>query len=88
MQDSCMFIIFTTINKINSDSKLGKILYDKAEEEIKSRITNRLNTASTELDGLNLHVEIDMYNSKAKLIAEGIPEDRIEIAQNAFNNIK
>ena len=88
MQDLFMFIKFTIINKQHSDSKLGKILYDKVEDELKSRITKRLQTASNELDGLDLHVEIDMYNSNARLIAEGIPEDRIEIAKKAFNNIK
>ena len=88
MQDINMFIKFTTINKQHSDSKLGKTLYDKAEEAIKSSITKRLDSASNELNGLDLHVEIDMYNSKARLIVEGIPEDRIEIATKAFNNMK
>lgn len=69
MQDFNMFIKFTTINKPHSDSKLGKILYDKGEEEIKNRITKRLQSASTELDGIDLHVEIDMHNSNARLIA-------------------
>jgi hypothetical protein len=82
-----MFIKFTTINKKAYHSEIERIVWEKTEEGIKSQIRSRLRKAKDDLDGLNLTVEIDMQNSNAKLIGDGIPEDRLEIAQNAFKKM-
>jgi len=83
-----MFIKFTTINKKSYHSEIERIVWEKTEEEIKSQIRSRLRKAKDDLDGLNLTVEIDMQSSNAKLIGDGIPEDRLEIAQSAFKKMK
>ncbi|MFP7658120.1 hypothetical protein [Chryseobacterium proteolyticum] len=87
MWDFIMFIKFTTVNKKAHHSDIERMLWEKTEEAIKNQIRSRLRRAKDDLEGLNLHVEIDMQNSNAKLIGEGIPENKIELAENAFKKM-
>jgi|GEM_PF-6048962 len=83
-----MIVKFRTVNKRSHSSEIERMLYEKAEEEIKNQIRERLRRAKDDLDGLDLLVEIDMQRGKANLIDEGIPENKVEIAKNAMQKMK
>lgn len=83
-----MIVKFKTVNKKAHSSEIERMVYAKMEEEIKVEIRERLRRAKEELEGLDLLVEIDMQNSSARLIGDGIPEDRIEIAKSAMQKMK
>lgn len=85
MWDINMYIEFTTINERPYENELEKKIWESTESEIKSRIWKNL--AIDDLNGLYLHVVIDMQNSNAKLKSTGIPDNKIEIAQKAFNKL-
>ncbi|WP_080779563.1 hypothetical protein [Chryseobacterium phocaeense] len=80
-----MYIEFTIINPKPYENDFEKAAWERAEGEIKQRIWKILDIE--DLKGLHLHVEIDMQNNNAKLKSTGIPEDKINIAQNIFKKL-
>ncbi|RNA63509.1 hypothetical protein D1631_17080 [Chryseobacterium nematophagum] len=82
------FINFLIPNEKAYSSDIEKIIWRKTEKAIENKIQPRLRQVKDELEELNLLVEIDMKNRQARLVAEGIPRDKIEIVKNAIHKMK